>query len=1306
MTTVRSWSRSNSLELSIPETGQAGLVVLLSGSVIRLTHIGWACLFLSVKTPWPVVLVDQERGVQFCSPAIHSRLTSARTAFNSYFLLAQACSPSTLKLAHSSKCVGLLSSCPPSRDPLLQQEERNAHAASSREFKMDTTDSKCLVARAPEERRLGLTHLAPTQPDPLRRLKPIPFQARLLVPPRLALDLPLPSGQHQTWDSLRLVSPTPASAKQRKRPARASQYDLESRTALFTFAMLVRLLASLLLVSLGRTALADGSSSVARADSYRETLRLTPFPDGKVHSEFSFRLEGAWRDEGLAVSQNAVVHDHTLLPRLLTSLVRQHRVASFHLTLSSGRWQPTWPLHLPAEVPASGIELTAWLERLEGETNEDERERWEAFTSAVSGLFCAGVVADGVKTSTSSPTWTVSFDGEGDEREYSLYRLTMPRLAAACTESLTPFLSLLPCSYHAGLSSLLNPHRLFDGDFTLIGVKFLLKEAEEMAAFELEIGSVLDPVRKDRLTGQLGRREFSISSLYDRTLATACPVASDSRIELVVPTHSVNPFSIEPDLAREVTKIDGREVAVWDVKQALETAALDVRVTWPGESVFRNPSPSKLPQAPIAVRRLLFGVGQERGRIGVELINNEEVEHEIVWSEVWPWWLRAFVSTLETQTDGQSAPGKSDQRILDLDYIPAIARERPTTLQALIRLPPKSATRLTLAYESASLWYTEYPSDSNRGFSVPGATVVLLPPLEGGSSSPRRQGVLRSRRPVLRLQTPTTLLSLPTPDFSMPYNVIILTSTVMALFFGSVMNGMIRRWWIVDVGGSGPGERVLTLNEAILQLVRPHAYDPDELDYGEDELVMDVGAEQAPLSGSEVSPEPLLGEREASVAAMEVEDEEGSSSREEGEVEEDDHGRRSDSETLQAPSHASSRLQSGQQSSHSSYSYEAPPRWVSTLAPELGQGPSSAPSTNTFRRRSADERPVRSPSWEGKKPKSAPYDRSFAQSGRSARRNDQLHSHVRSTAHSSTPSSRPPLPPRRRNTFSEPQSPTRSSMREAYSGRSAFGPGGRAPMGPSSLPTPTASPVRAAQDQPSLLSRIDFQAGEAARARSDQLAKPSQARFVPAQDVPSPTTTSGPTGWPARDAPGPSSAPYPPYYPSSHPPPPHAPYPPHPSSYPPPSHGYYPPHYHYPPYSSSANTYAGAAIPQYPPAYSSPPSHPSYAPLPPLHPQPHVPPHASPSGLEPTLAMTAMQVGLTVIAQQQTAAFAMQQRMAVMASTSAAQQSSAAQAQPQREAETTAVPMRMGARSEKKLTGRQRARRKQLKEQEEARMHE
>lgn len=127
-----------------------------------------------------------------------------------------------------------------------------------------------------------------------------------------------------------------------------------------------------------------------------------------------------------------------------------------------------------------------------------------------------------------------------------------------------------------------------------------------------------------------------------------------------------------------------------------------------------------------------------------------------------------------------------------------------------MRIPPHTTARLLLAYETASLWYTEYPSDANRGFSVPGASLTLLspppPPHDPPSSSPPRPGDARflALRPLrLRLNTPTTLVSLPTPDFSMPYNVIILTSTVIALYFGSVLNGMVRTWWVVDVAPSG-----------------------------------------------------------------------------------------------------------------------------------------------------------------------------------------------------------------------------------------------------------------------------------------------------------------------------------------------------------------------------------------------------------------------------------------------------------------------------------------------------------------------
>lgn len=63
--------------------------------------------------------------------------------------------------------------------------------------------------------------------------------------------------------------------------------------------------------------------------------------------------------------------------------------------------------------------------------------------------------------------------------------------------------------------------------------------------------------------------EFSLSSLYDRTLKTACPVASSSEVQLVIPTHSVNAFTIEPEAAKKVQKLAGRDVAVWETKEGV-----------------------------------------------------------------------------------------------------------------------------------------------------------------------------------------------------------------------------------------------------------------------------------------------------------------------------------------------------------------------------------------------------------------------------------------------------------------------------------------------------------------------------------------------------------------------------------------------------------------------------------------------------------------------------------------------------------------------------------------------------------------
>ena len=66
------------------------------------------------------------------------------------------------------------------------------------------------------------------------------------------------------------------------------------------------------------------------------------------------------------------------------------------------------------------------------------------------------------------------------------------------------------------------------------------------------------------------------------------------------------------------------------------------------------------------------------------------------------------------------------------------------------------------------------------------------------------------------LRTTSLLLSLPTPDFSMPYNVIILSSTVIALAFGSVFNLLVRRFVALEPGDVVVGNKLRGL---ILQLI-------------------------------------------------------------------------------------------------------------------------------------------------------------------------------------------------------------------------------------------------------------------------------------------------------------------------------------------------------------------------------------------------------------------------------------------------------------------------------------------------------
>ncbi len=129
----------------------------------------------------------------------------------------------------------------------------------------------------------------------------------------------------------------------------------------------------------------------------------------------------------------------------------------------------------------------------------------------------------------------------------------------------------------------------------------------------------------------------------------------------------------------------------------------------------------------------------------------------------------------------------ADHLFTNMAYTPSRPHDKPALLQATIELPPHETVHLSLRVRKAFLRYQEHRPDAQRGWDLPPAVFV---PVEA---------------PFRRIYTSALLVDLATPDFSMPYNVIIMSSTLIALIFGSLFNMLIRRFVVVkldeDVSG-------------------------------------------------------------------------------------------------------------------------------------------------------------------------------------------------------------------------------------------------------------------------------------------------------------------------------------------------------------------------------------------------------------------------------------------------------------------------------------------------------------------------
>lgn len=204
-------------------------------------------------------------------------------------------------------------------------------------------------------------------------------------------------------------------------------------------------------------------------------------------------------------------------------------------------------------------------------------------------------------------------------------------------------------------------------------------------------------------------------------------------------------------------------------------------------------STSPLFKPPLYAFRSFTGHGQERGGVQTLLTNPSATSPiEFIYFESLPWFMKPYLHTLTAQISNHPSPSPHNADIIkSIYYRPALDRRRGTQLELLLSVPAASTVVLTYDFDKAILRYTEYPPDANRGFDIAPAVIRILP---GGTANPNSTNADDTFQASIYLRTTSLLLPLPTPDFSMPYNVIILTSTVMALAFGGIFNFLVRRF--------------------------------------------------------------------------------------------------------------------------------------------------------------------------------------------------------------------------------------------------------------------------------------------------------------------------------------------------------------------------------------------------------------------------------------------------------------------------------------------------------------------------------
>ncbi|XP_071448167.1 GPI transamidase component PIG-T [Hetaerina americana] len=542
------------------------------------------------------------------------------------------------------------------------------------------------------------------------------------------------------------------------------------------------------------------ASSLFNKDRFHEELLIKPLHGGHIYSYFQFTT--TWDVE---FKSESFRHCH-LFPRALGEVVAKHNVRELHISLTQGTWRHEKWGYQAIDAPP-GAELWVWFK----EGTEDVDGQWKHLTGALSGLLCASLNFIGGHNSLSpelsfSPTGVLE-EGYVNGKPNSSYvrYATLPR-EVVCTENLTPWKKLLPCDTKRGLSTLLNAGHIYNTNYLSLGIHLRpICRDESCLISSVELIQTVSLVYDTAIVGT-GSRDWSIRSLFGTGLAGPCPLASSSMIYIDISQNtSAFTFRLNPPPQEVLTSLRGGQHGVYAAYNVAKLS-LPHMFNIAAQHLPSSGSPFgiNIPPPIFHASRYIVGYGQERGGIVTRVHNNYRQPLDVIYFENIPWFLPVYMHTLQIMSNG-----KKIEPVVK-HYKPGMERTRPYHLEVGLRLPPRSVTEISLRFDYIFLKWQEYPPDANHGFYVGSAVFTTSLPIARNYTSPPQEGSLfssgfnasRNGYPV-QLRTEVLLVSLPTPDFSMPYNVICLACTVVALAFGPLHNITTKRLMLTNIQKKG-----------------------------------------------------------------------------------------------------------------------------------------------------------------------------------------------------------------------------------------------------------------------------------------------------------------------------------------------------------------------------------------------------------------------------------------------------------------------------------------------------------------------